>query len=348
MDNARGAEIPKPIVVKLSSRAPRPQLLRQTPGAGGQWGECQFLPVNDATSEADFWFVLEGIRNEETVRVSSGNVVLLAFEPPDIKKYHPEFLQQFDAIYCCHPDIRHDRRILTLQGQPWIVGEKTDGRPRALDQAASYLGYDDFKTMQVPTKTGVLSAVTSDLNKTTGHRQRLALIKRLSAALPTFDFFGRGHDPVPDKLAAILPYSYHLVLENCAAPDYATEKLSDSFLGFAYPIYWGAPNILDYFPGHSLLPIDISDPAAALKQIIAQVQAPPSDQQFAAMIEARALVLDKYNLFSIMASACAQLDRRQPAMRTIHPQEAFAGFRAHQVAHRTARWLKARLRTPAA
>ena len=38
--------------------------------------------------------------------------------------------------------------------------------------------------------------------------------------------------------------------------DYWTEKLGDAFLGFALPIYYGCPNIFDYFSADSLRIID--------------------------------------------------------------------------------------------
>ena len=79
--------------------------------------------------------------------------------------------------------------------------------------------------------------------------------------------YGRGFKPIPDKAEAILPYRYHITLENSSVKDYWTEKLADAYLGGAYPLYWGCPNLADYFPSDAFTMIDIDDPDTAIATI---------------------------------------------------------------------------------
>lgn len=54
-------------------------------------------------------------------------------------------------------------------------------------------------------------------------------------------------------------YKYVLAIENGQCMDYWTEKLADSYLAGCYPIYYGCPNISDYFKQDSMLKVDIRD-----------------------------------------------------------------------------------------
>ncbi len=60
-----------------------------------------------------------------------------------------------------------------------------------------------------------------------------------------------------------------------------------------------------------------------------------------AMLEARELVLNRYNTFETIASACDAIGSGKSEVRTIRPQEDFWDFRLRQVVDRTSRWIKA-------
>ena len=44
---------------------------------------------------------------------------------------------------------------------------------------------------------------------------------------------------------------YTLAIENTSEPHYFSEKITDAFLCNTMPIYFGAPNIFEYFPKNS-------------------------------------------------------------------------------------------------
>ena len=96
-------------------------------------------------------------------------------------------------------------------------------------------------------------------------------------------------------------YKYHIVLENTVQPDYWSEKLADSFLGFSLPIYHGCPNINDYFNKDSLFLIDIDDINATVKLLQYLIDNDEIFEKRKQMINiSRESILNKYNIFNLM------------------------------------------------
>jgi ABC-type arginine transport system ATPase subunit len=62
------------------------------------------------------------------------------------------------------------------------------------------------------------------------------------------------------------------------------------------PIYWGCPNIDEYFPEDSYHLIDITADDA-VEQMHEIIQQPITNKNIEAMREARELILDKYNIW---------------------------------------------------
>jgi hypothetical protein len=64
-------------------------------------------------------------------------------------------------------------------------------------------------------------------------------------------------NPLPNGEKEALFYSaFHVCIENQSVRHYFTEKLIDSFLTYTIPIYWGCPNIGDYFNLDGMIIID--------------------------------------------------------------------------------------------
>ena len=82
------------------------------------------------------------------------------------------------------------------------------------------------------------------------------------------DCYGREFNPVGDKLDAIVPYKYHVVIENSRHANYWTEKLTDAWVGWSLPIYCGDPEILKHVPDkRGIVIIDVDDTASAIARI---------------------------------------------------------------------------------
>jgi hypothetical protein len=307
--------------IKLSHPFGDFPLIRQTPGSSGVWGGCRFF-VNQDVEDCDFWVVYEGLSQPEKTRCPAGNTLLVTAEPPIIKTYQPSFLAQFGAVLTCHRELKHPKVLLGQQGLPWHAGLRVANH-KVTGQS---LGFDEFATLGDLPKGQELSIVASNKRGVEGQARRmdfmLALKERLGQRL---DAFGRGIREIPDKWDALAAYKYHIAIENCAIPDYFTEKLADPFLAGAFVFYHGCTNVTDYFPARAYQPIDIAAPEKAAKAIMEAMDQRAWENSQAALSEARALVLDKYNIFAELARRCpelAQADLKRDLQ--LRPESGFA------------------------
>jgi hypothetical protein len=122
-------------------------------------------------------------------------------------------------------------------------------------------------------KSKVLSAIVSGENRLEGHQKRLALVKYLDDTLQ-FDLYGRhphqlknykGGLPVKDP--GMLPYKYHIAVENCRENGYFTEKIVDGILAECLCFYWGCPDIDKYIDPRAFIPLPLDSPEECLKII---------------------------------------------------------------------------------
>jgi hypothetical protein len=66
-------------------------------------------------------------------------------------------------------------------------------------------------------------------------------------------------------------YLFHLSFENQRIDDYITEKLWGAFQSGTVPVYFGAPNIKDHVPPHSIISVDDFDTPLALANYLSKV-----------------------------------------------------------------------------
>lgn len=332
--------------IKLSYYFATEPVLRQTPGENGVWKGHAFLDNDPQASECDYWVVLDDLAaDQEVAFVGSGRTILITLEPPKTKAYERGYLAQFDLVISCHRDLPHPNVRNEYQGQTWHIGmhKGADADDRA--EFTGTLGYDDFVAMALPDKPAALSVICSAASQLPGHQARRAFVEELQSQLgDRVDVFGRGVRPVPDKADAILPYRYHIALENSRIEDYWTEKLSDSYLGWSFPIYWGCPNIADYFGQDCLITIDIERPAEAIDLIAATLDEPLAAKRLAGLAAARRQVLDHYNIFDVMCRACESLPPTEPRNIVIRSKRHFKPSRIRRRAGRVVNKIKAKLR----
>lgn len=295
------------ITVKLS-HPPFP-IIRQTPGQQGVWGECRFF-CNTNIDRCDYWFVLESLNGKkERVCCPRENTIFIVCEPPTLRTYKSEFLRQFAAVITSDIHVDHPNPIFRQSGLPWHVGR----RQKEHVNISFSKDYDELAAMTDIPKTKLISVISSAKVDSAGHRQRLEFVRRLKAHFgDRIDLFGRGLNEIEDKWDALAGYRYHVALENSAVNHYWTEKIADAFLAGCHPIYYGAPNITEYFPAGSLTPIDIGQPdqaVAAIEECLARNRYEDSEQL---IWEARKNVLDRYNLFALMADYIASDQARAP------------------------------------
>lgn len=306
------------INVKVSVQQKDIPLQRQSPGSKGIWKNCHFY-FDDELTEYDYWVVIDNLSATEITKCPKANTLLLTAEPPQIKTYSGSFTKQFAQIIT---NIRDIRGVNVTYGQTaimWHLGrEVKDGK-----SVSFRMNYDDWSALRVAEKSKNLSVIASNKSKTAGHRQRLAFVEALKDHFKDrIDIFGRGFNEIPDKWNAIAKYKYHVVLENCSYPDYWTEKLGDCYLGLTYPIYYGCPNIADYFPENSYQTIDIQNVKGSIEIIESLLESDRYRADAGLVKVARDLLLNKYNFFPMITEFVnAHYSTESKEEIVLHPQK---------------------------
>ncbi len=92
-------------------------------------------------------------------------------------------------------------------------------------------------------KSRLVSMFTSPKAALRGHQNRLRWAERLAKKVDIFGLNGR----VPYKEMGLNDYMFSVAMENARSPGYFTEKILDCFATGTVPIYYGAPDIGDFF-----------------------------------------------------------------------------------------------------
>lgn len=103
------------------------------------------------------------------------------------------------------------------------------------------------------TKTKNVSLIASSKRKLPGHRLRHAIVRNCRRNGIAIDALGRAYKPIEEKSEGLAAYRYSVVIENSREPGYFTEKLIDAIACETIPIYWGAPDIADYFDTRGMI-----------------------------------------------------------------------------------------------
>lgn len=293
--------------------------MRQTPGGRGDWQDCQFS--YGPAGEVDAWVVVEGLPATQSTVCSPARTIFVTAEPPTQPRYPLPFLAQFAAVVTCHEFRSHPHVIRHQQGLPWWVGVRRRGH-QILGQT---LDYDHLSAMREVPKTRNLSVICSRVDKLRSHRRRIRFVDRLLEHFgDRIDAFGSGWREIEDKWDAIAPYRYHVAVENVACQDYWTEKLADTFLGGALPLYHGCPNVDRYFDPGSLVKIDIDRPDEAIRIISDAIDEGAYEKAKQLVWASRARVLNEHNFFPMIAAVCKSLPAEDATEIRLRPVEEFS------------------------
>ena len=168
--------------------------------------------------------------------------VFLQVEPPSVKDIRSPLIanhQFFDLVLAWHPDILNNcgnsRKFVF--GSCWI----------------------DFPSECWNNKENEISYLTSNKNFTEGHRVRQSAYaylqtKRLRHPLNDFSIRCVKTPPrIPNKQSIFKNAKFSVIVENESIPNWITEKLIDCLITKTVPIYWGAPNVGDFFNEDGIL-----------------------------------------------------------------------------------------------
>ncbi len=154
----------------------------------------------------------------------------------------PSLYSKFEAV------LTYDQSLLDLNsrfhrylfGGCWI--EKSDRR--------------------IYTKQKSVSIIASKKNTLVGHKLRHRIIKQYRSRID--DVLGNGYAPLVNKVDGLRPYRFSIVIENCRERNYFTEKIIDCFATGTVPIYWGCPNIGDFFDQDGVIQFSSIDEVPAV------------------------------------------------------------------------------------
>ncbi len=258
------------------------------------WDEFAFTAED--LSECDAVLIFNNPSKKIQVDCFPGNVLAFMMEP-GIYSEHPWMFKGLDQYSKVYSPVKNAANTVLSHGYlGWYLQQD----------------YHSLSSLQVPEKPLSISCIASDLTKLKGHRLRMDFIDTLKKELPQIDFFGKGTHFIKDKTEGLLPYRFSIAIENTSAPYYFTEKINDCFLTYTVPLYYGCTNIGKYFPEGAFIPINIEEPAQAVKMIKQAIEKDDWQQRIGALHEARELVLNKYQP---LAGAAAILREQHPTVK---------------------------------
>lgn len=153
-----------------------------------------------------------------------------------LKNNTEEVVQHYEYIFTCDQELidMHDKFKFSYAGSN-----------------IAWLPTEQHKLYE---KTKMCSMIASPKQMCEGHIIRHRWAEKLKDKI---DLFGGacGSDRIgfspkhthPDKRAALVDYRFSVTMENERYSSYFTEKITDCFVTGTVPVYWGTPNIGEYF-----------------------------------------------------------------------------------------------------
>ncbi|OGI07752.1 MAG: hypothetical protein A2Y40_09275 [Candidatus Margulisbacteria bacterium GWF2_35_9] len=157
--------------------------------------------------------------------------VFLQVEPPEILTNISKVIKnksKFDLILAWDKDIlaNCDNAILFPFGTSWIT---------------------DFN-VDIKCKKTAVSFLMSSKKNTTGHKLRHDIFNKIPDRIGNMDIVKHMSPPrIPDKADILKPYQYSVIIENVNSINWFSEKLIDCLMTKTIPIYFGCPNLNDFF-----------------------------------------------------------------------------------------------------
>lgn len=176
---------------------------------------------------------------------------------------------------------RHMRRILWFKNRfhSILTSDVTllEHHPRSVFFVTAGSWVPEWQTIDIQKKE-MCCLIASAKDKLTGHKLRHELVDWSRATNQNVRVMGNGYQPFNNKSDGLAPYRYSVVIENAREDNYFSEKLIDAILCNTVPIYWGCPNISEYFDTRGMI---ICESPSDLKHAIKQM----SKEDYSARIQ---------------------------------------------------------------
>ncbi len=163
------------------------------------------------------------------------------------------------SIMVLEPAVIHGAHLAALRRSYWRFFRVLSHDPKLLADIPNGCFFPfgstwvpDWRDLDV-TKTRMTSLIASNKRSQEGHVLRHDIVDWAADSCRDLDVMGRGYNPFAAKSEGLAPYRYSVVIENVRGENYFTEKLIDAILCRTVPIYWGCPNIGDFFDTSAMI-----------------------------------------------------------------------------------------------
>jgi hypothetical protein len=285
------------MIIKVERYFKYPDLKRQTPNCSFKWKDFTF--TEEDVEECDYLVILDYPKSDFCVKVNKDNILHLCLEPAnEVSKYRQYANKLVKTIY--NQFDTKNNNILSHGALPWHVNKDYN--------FLSNLKYENL------TKRDEIIWVTSNQRSSKGHNARMDYLDRIKE-LPFVHLYGRGIRPIEDKWEVLQNSKYAIAYENFQNDYNWTEKITDCFLSYTMPIYFGCNNIDNFFPKNSYIQLDPTDKHAHLflQEIVKSNKWQDNIEQIKI---ARELVLNEYQLFPFLYNQIKAQEVRNGKFKT--------------------------------
>ncbi|MBX7093196.1 MAG: hypothetical protein K1X56_00620 [Flavobacteriales bacterium] len=303
-------------IVRLVRNYKFPEIARQSPGCSSEWKGYFF--TEEEIPEADYLVVLNYPLKDVNCKIKKGGSVLIVQEPPlERNLYNREYFPYFDLVVS-HFDFPKVKIIHEQAALPWHIN----------------LTYDQLLKSDVSSledKKDEVSWITSNINLFPAHQLRLNLIEHLKNTSIPFKLFGRGFNPIDDKIEVLKYSKYTIAAENFIGNDYWTEKIQDAILSWNVPFYYGCPNLGKYLPSNSFIPVNIESPLDTVSEIELAMTGKFWDKNIDQLSEARNIILNRLQFYPRLVNIIEQLEVSNKRKNLFIPKDPFNKSLLHKL-----------------
>lgn len=169
-------------------------------------------------------------------------ILIQGLEPKDIIYTSENIINNsnyFDVILTSYQEVLDSCKNANhfLYASCWILTDKNES-PISLKK--------DYYNIFDTEKKFMLSHVMSDKNWLPGHKLRHQT-SEIIRKKRNFEIFFPKSISTEHKYKLFKDSMFHIAIENSQNHNYISEKVVDCFMSYTIPIYWGCPNIADYF-----------------------------------------------------------------------------------------------------
>lgn len=229
----------------------------------------------------------------------SDSDALLQFTRTRVEVGHYCWPQSFDAV---HEQIwsRRDRRFLLMMNANKLprlyVDELYTARLRAVEFFHRYGEVDLYGRNwdRMPTRVGK-TRTPATLRRLAS---RMSMIQQRIHPDPLYVAAASAWRGAPrSKSETVSQYRFALCFENSVLKGWMTEKLFDCFFAGTVPVYWGAPDVLDWVPAECFIDMRKFKDFAELRTFLHALK--PADEQSYREAARNYLLSDKFDPFRL-------------------------------------------------